>query len=60
MLDRLNAAVQEVWAQPEVQKRLRDLGAEPAAGPAADLASFVAGETEKWGGVIRAAKVQPQ
>ncbi|MDB5370750.1 MAG: tripartite tricarboxylate transporter substrate binding protein [Roseomonas sp.] len=60
VLDRLNAAVQEVWAQPEVQKRLRDLGAEPAAGPAADLASFVASETEKWGGVVRAAKVQPQ
>ena len=60
VVERLNAAVREVWALPEVQKRLRDLGAEPAAGPAADLASLVASETEKWGTVVRDAKVQPE
>ncbi len=60
VVDRLNAAVREVWAVPEVQKRLRDLGAEPAAGPAADLASFVASETEKWGAVVRDARIQPE
>jgi tripartite-type tricarboxylate transporter receptor subunit TctC len=60
VLDRLNAAVHEVWNQAEVQKRLRELGAEPAAGSAADLGGFVASETEKWRGVIRAANVQPQ
>ena len=46
--DRLNAAVREIWDQTEVQKRLRDLGAEPAAGSGADLGAFVASETEKW------------
>jgi tripartite-type tricarboxylate transporter receptor subunit TctC len=46
--------------QAEVQKRLRDLGAERAAGSAADLTGFVASETEKWRSVIRAANVQPQ
>jgi tripartite-type tricarboxylate transporter receptor subunit TctC len=52
--------VREVWSMPEVQKRLRDLGAEPAAGPAADLGAFVASETKKWGEVVRTAKVQPE
>jgi tripartite-type tricarboxylate transporter receptor subunit TctC len=60
VIDRLNAAAREVWNQGEVQKRLRDLGAEPAVGSAADLAGFVVSETEKWRGVIRAADVQPQ
>lgn len=59
VLDRLNAAVQEVWNQPDVQTRLRELGAEPAAGAAADLGRFVAAETEKWRGVVRAANVRP-
>lgn len=59
VLDRLNAAVQEVWNQPDVQTRLRDLGAEPAAGTAADLGRFVAAETEKWREVVRAANVRP-
>ena len=35
VIDRLNAAVREVWDQAEVQKLLRDLGAEPAAGSTA-------------------------
>jgi tripartite-type tricarboxylate transporter receptor subunit TctC len=60
VLDRLNAAVREIWRRDDVQKRLRDLGAEPVAGSAADLASFVASETEKWRGVVRGANVQPE
>jgi tripartite-type tricarboxylate transporter receptor subunit TctC len=60
VLDRLNKAVLNVWAKPDVQKRLRDLGAEPSAGPAADLSRFVASETRKWGDVVRAANVQPE
>lgn len=59
VLDRLNAAVREVWSQSEVQTRLRDLGAEPAAGAAADLGHFVVSETDKWRQVVRAANVQP-
>ncbi|WP_043838788.1 Bug family tripartite tricarboxylate transporter substrate binding protein [Muricoccus aerilatus] len=59
VLDRLNAAVREVWSQPEVQTRLRDLGAEPAAGTAADLGRFVASETDKWREVVREANVRP-
>ncbi|MGY4800725.1 Bug family tripartite tricarboxylate transporter substrate binding protein [Teichococcus aerofrigidensis] len=59
VIGQLNAAVREIWAQPDVQKRLRDLGAEPAAGPAADLAQFVTEETKKWRDVIRDANVKP-
>lgn len=59
VLDRLSAAVQEVWSQPDVQTRLRDLGAEPAAGTAADLGRFVDSETQKWREVISAANVRP-
>jgi tripartite-type tricarboxylate transporter receptor subunit TctC len=60
VLDRLNAAVREVWDQVEVQKRLRDLSVDPAARPAAELADFVAGETEKWRGVVREANEKPE
>jgi len=60
VVDRLNAAVRDIWDQAEVQKRLRDLGAEPAAGSAADLVAFVASETEKWRTVVREADVKPE
>jgi len=59
VLDRLNSAVTGLWGQPDVQKRLRDLGAEPAAGTPADLTNFVASETGKWREVVRAANVRP-
>lgn len=59
VIGQLNAAVREIWTQPDVQKRLRDLGAEPAAGSAADLAQFVTEETNKWRDVIRDANVKP-
>ena len=41
-------------------ERLADLGCLVFAGSPADFGTFVAGETEKWAKVIRAAGIEPQ
>jgi tripartite-type tricarboxylate transporter receptor subunit TctC len=43
-----------------MKKRLTDLGAAVFAGSPADFGKFIADETEKWGRVIRAAKIKPE
>jgi hypothetical protein len=40
--------------------RLADLGGTPLPGSSADFGNFIAGETEKWGKVIRAANIKPE
>ncbi|HEY3641339.1 MAG TPA: hypothetical protein VGL31_09600 [Xanthobacteraceae bacterium] len=40
--------------------RLADLGATALAGSPAEFGKLIAGETEKWGKVIRAANIKPE
>ena len=56
--EKVSAAVQEALKLPEVQKRLADLSAEPMGLSPADTAAFMKQESERWGGVIRAAGVK--
>jgi tripartite-type tricarboxylate transporter receptor subunit TctC len=52
----LNAAV----ADPKIKARFADLGGVSLAGSPADFAKLIADETDKWGKVIRAAKIKPE
>ncbi|MCU4121679.1 Bug family tripartite tricarboxylate transporter substrate binding protein [Variovorax sp. N23] len=59
IVQRLNGAIQAVLKQPEIAKRLAELGAVPSGGTAAQLAAFQLAEQDKWGQVIKAANVKP-
>jgi tripartite-type tricarboxylate transporter receptor subunit TctC len=52
---RLNSDLTAVLQSPDMQKRLRDMGAEPETAPAATFARQVRAESEKWSGVVRKA-----
>jgi tripartite-type tricarboxylate transporter receptor subunit TctC len=58
VIDKLNKAVNTVLANPKVIARLRDLGGEPMPMTPAEFGKLVADETEKWGKVIRAARIK--
>jgi tripartite-type tricarboxylate transporter receptor subunit TctC len=56
---KVNAAVNEVLKQPDVQARFTSLHLLPGGGSAQETKSFVTEETKRWGEVIRAANVTP-
>ena len=58
IVDRLNKEINSGLADPKLKARLLDLGGTVLTGSAADFGKLVAEETEKWGKVIRAAKVK--
>lgn len=60
VIDRLNRAVNEALATPAVQKQLGDLGVRPQGGTPAQLEALLAGEIQRWGAVIKAAKIEAQ
>jgi tripartite-type tricarboxylate transporter receptor subunit TctC len=53
VIDKLNRSIGDSLADPGMQARLADLGAEPMPMTPTELAQLVASETEKWGKVIR-------
>jgi tripartite-type tricarboxylate transporter receptor subunit TctC len=56
--EKVAAGVQDALRQPDVQKRLADLSAEPMGLTPAETAVFMRQETERWGAVIRSAGVK--
>jgi tripartite-type tricarboxylate transporter receptor subunit TctC len=54
---RLNAAINEVLNEPEVQSHLRLLHLQTVGGPPEQMAGIVRADMERWGAVIRTAKV---
>ena len=60
IVEQLNKAVNAGFADANVKARLAEWGATALAGSPADLAKFVADETEKWGKVIRAANIKAE
>jgi tripartite-type tricarboxylate transporter receptor subunit TctC len=56
---KINAAVNEVLRQPDVQARFASLQLLPGGGSAEETKSFVKEETKRWGEVIRAANITP-
>jgi tripartite-type tricarboxylate transporter receptor subunit TctC len=60
IVTRLNAAINEILADPQARARIADLGASPFGGSPAEFAKFLAEDTERWGKVIRAANIKPE
>jgi len=54
---RLNAVLRESLELPAVRERLSAVGAEAQASTAEELASYLRAETEKWGRVVREARI---
>jgi tripartite-type tricarboxylate transporter receptor subunit TctC len=58
IIAKLNAAMNDVFAMPDVRSRLATMSMTPAGGSPADMAAFVKAETARWGEVIRAAGIK--
>jgi tripartite-type tricarboxylate transporter receptor subunit TctC len=60
VVDKLNKEINAGLADPSIKARLAQLGGMVLAGSAADLGKLFAGETEKWGRVIRTAHIKAE
>ncbi|HMN84251.1 MAG TPA: tripartite tricarboxylate transporter substrate binding protein [Burkholderiaceae bacterium] len=60
VIERLQRAARDAVAQPSVQQNLRQLGVRALVGTPEQLQRLLADEIRRWGGVIRAAKIEPQ
>ena len=58
IVTKLNAAINEGLASPEIENAFTKLGVEPRIGSPDAFASFLARERERWGPVIQAANVK--
>ena len=56
----IHSEIVKIVALPDVQKRLDDLGFEVVANSPGEFAALIKTEMEKWGKVIRDAKIKPQ
>jgi tripartite-type tricarboxylate transporter receptor subunit TctC len=59
IVKRLSAEVAAALKQPDVAKRLGDLGAVPVGSSPQELAAFQSAEQDKWGKVIKRANIKP-
>jgi tripartite-type tricarboxylate transporter receptor subunit TctC len=55
---RLNAAVNQALATPEVRTALQKLGSDPKSGTPQEFTAFIAAEAERWGKVVRDANIK--
>ena len=55
---RLNAAVNQALAAPEVRAALKKLGSDPKSGTSQEFAAFIAAEVQRWGKVVRDANIK--
>jgi tripartite-type tricarboxylate transporter receptor subunit TctC len=60
IIDQLNKTINAGLADPKLKAQLADLGGTPTLGSPADFGTLIAGETEKWGKVIRSANIKPE
>ena len=58
--EKINADVNEVLRQPEVQEQLRKLSAEVFGGSIDKTSSYMREEVERWAAVIKAARIELQ
>ena len=58
IIAKINAAMNDVFALPEIRARLATMSMQPAGGTPADMAAFVKQETARWGDVIQAANIK--
>src|SRR5262249_25026464 len=58
--EKLNREINVALADPKIKAQLADLGNAVIPGSPADFGRLIAEETEKWGKVIRAAKIKAE
>ena len=58
ILQRVNAATNEALADPAVRKRLGEIGATPLGGTPKQLTDHLAAEIDRWGRIVREAKIE--
>ena len=58
IVERLNASINKVLADPEISQRIRRAGAQPVGRTSTEeFSRMLAAETERWGTVIRQAGI---
>jgi tripartite-type tricarboxylate transporter receptor subunit TctC len=57
IVDKVNAAINDIFKLPEFRDHLAKLSMQPAGGSPGDMAAFVATERARWSEVIKAAKI---
>jgi tripartite-type tricarboxylate transporter receptor subunit TctC len=60
IVEKLNNEINASMTDPKTKARLAELGCLVSPGTPTDYAKFVAGDTEKWGKVVRAAGIRAQ
>jgi tripartite-type tricarboxylate transporter receptor subunit TctC len=60
IIAKLNTALAEGLTDPKIKARLDDLGGLPMPMSPPDFGKLIAGETDKWGKVIKFANIKPQ
>ncbi len=60
IVDKLNAAISAALADPEINKRLTDLGSVQVVMTPAEFHKVIVDETEKWAKVIKFSGIKPQ
>jgi tripartite-type tricarboxylate transporter receptor subunit TctC len=58
IISRLNAEIVKILKQPQVRQKLLSVGGEPVGNTPEAFGKFFRSEVDKWGKVIRAAKLQ--
>jgi len=60
IIDRLNTEVMKILIDPELRARFANEGAEPVGGSPKDMAAYLKADVEKWGKVVKDAKISPE
>jgi len=60
IVQRMNADVNKVLAEPALIERLRELGVYPMTGTVEDFAKFVGEEQRRFAKAVKDAKIEPQ
>jgi tripartite-type tricarboxylate transporter receptor subunit TctC len=60
VVERLNAAANKVFSNPEFIKRFNNEGLELSGGTPADLTAYLRADYNRWGQVIRTAGIKPE
>jgi len=58
--ERIGGALRAVLALPEVRRKIAETGSEPGGGSAAEFATLIEGDVEKFGRIIRGAGIKPE
>jgi tripartite-type tricarboxylate transporter receptor subunit TctC len=60
LVDQIGGEIRRSLARPDLKKRLEDEGALPSNMGPVEFRNMIGSEIERWGKVIRAAKIQPE